>query len=44
MSAIIERRTDSAAEEREWELRCDMAAVLRLAARAGSRGAGLSGL
>jgi ribulose-5-phosphate 4-epimerase/fuculose-1-phosphate aldolase len=35
MSAIIEARTNSAAEEREWELRCDMAAVFRVAAREG---------
>jgi len=35
MSAIIEARTDSAAEEREAALRCDMAAVFRVAARQG---------
>jgi ribulose-5-phosphate 4-epimerase/fuculose-1-phosphate aldolase len=35
MSAIIETRSDSAAEEREWELRRDMAAVFRVAAREG---------
>jgi ribulose-5-phosphate 4-epimerase/fuculose-1-phosphate aldolase len=35
MSAIIERRTDSAAEDIEWQLRCDMAAVFRVAAREG---------
>ncbi|WP_203072405.1 class II aldolase/adducin family protein [Falsiroseomonas ponticola] len=35
MSAIIERLSDSAAEAAEWELRCDMAAVFRVAAREG---------
>ena len=35
MSAIIEARSSSAAEEREWELRRDMAAVFRVAAREG---------
>ena len=35
MSAIIEARSNSAAEEREWELRRDMAAVFRVAARQG---------
>ncbi len=35
MSAIIESRTNSKAEERDWELRCDMAAVFRVAAREG---------
>jgi ribulose-5-phosphate 4-epimerase/fuculose-1-phosphate aldolase len=35
MSSIIEARSDSAAEEREWQLRRDMAAVFRVAARHG---------
>ena len=35
MSAIIEARSDTAKEEREWELRRDMAAVFRVAAREG---------
>ncbi|HZF76829.1 MAG TPA: class II aldolase/adducin family protein [Acetobacteraceae bacterium] len=35
MSAIIEARSSSAGEEREWALRRDMAAVFRVAAREG---------
>jgi ribulose-5-phosphate 4-epimerase/fuculose-1-phosphate aldolase len=35
MSVSIQSLTRSAAEEREWALRCDMAAVFRVAARLG---------
>ena len=35
MAAIIEKLSDSRAEAREWELRCDMAAVFRIGARLG---------
>jgi ribulose-5-phosphate 4-epimerase/fuculose-1-phosphate aldolase len=35
MSVAIQTLTRSAAEEREWALRCDMAAVFRVAARLG---------
>jgi ribulose-5-phosphate 4-epimerase/fuculose-1-phosphate aldolase len=35
MAAVIEARSNSATEAREWELRCDMAAVFRVAARDG---------
>jgi len=35
MAAVIEARSNSQAEEREWELRRDMAAVFRVGARLG---------
>jgi ribulose-5-phosphate 4-epimerase/fuculose-1-phosphate aldolase len=35
MSAVIKSLTNSEAEAREWELRCDMAAVFRVSARLG---------
>jgi ribulose-5-phosphate 4-epimerase/fuculose-1-phosphate aldolase len=35
MSAIVRQLTDSDAEAEEWRLRCDMAAVFRIAARHG---------
>lgn len=35
MSAVIESRTNSEAEAAEWAMRCDMAAVFRIAARLG---------
>ena len=35
MAAIIEMRSDSEADAEEWRLRCDMAAVFRIAARHG---------
>ncbi|MBI0432667.1 class II aldolase/adducin family protein [Roseomonas sp. KE0001] len=35
MSAMVQSLASSAAEEREWALRCDMAAVFRVAARLG---------
>ena len=33
MSAVIKNLTNSEAEAEEWRLRCDMAAVFRVAAR-----------
>ena len=35
MSAVIQSLSDTAAEEAEWQLRCDMAAVFRVSARLG---------
>ena len=35
MAAIVHTLSDSDAEQREWRLRCDMAAVFRIAARHG---------
>ena len=35
MAAVIETRGSTQAEEREWAIRCDMAAVFRIAARPG---------
>ena len=35
MSAIVKTLTDTNAEEEEWRLRCDMAAVFRVSARMG---------
>jgi ribulose-5-phosphate 4-epimerase/fuculose-1-phosphate aldolase len=35
MTAIVKNLSDSRADEREWELRCDMAAVFRVCARLG---------
>ncbi len=35
MAAIVHTLTDSEAERQEWQLRCDMAAVFRVAARHG---------
>ena len=35
MANVVQTLTDSRAEEREWALRCDMAAVFRIGARLG---------
>ena len=35
MSAIVHARSSTDAEQEEWRLRCDMAAVFRVAARLG---------
>jgi ribulose-5-phosphate 4-epimerase/fuculose-1-phosphate aldolase len=35
MTAVLQSRSSTAAEEAEWALRCDMAAVFRVAARLG---------
>ncbi|MBC7802062.1 MAG: class II aldolase/adducin family protein, partial [Gemmatimonadaceae bacterium] len=35
MSQVIEARSSTAADQQEWQLRCDMAAVFRIAARHG---------
>lgn len=35
MANVVQSLTNSRAEEREWALRCDMAAVFRIGARLG---------